>query len=301
VLECLRGHVVEVVPGVATGGGFEVAFVEDTGGREFHAQSGGAVKPFGVGGIAAEELVAGPAERMQVEYDCGLSGRFCVREHAIERNPGAVELMEVDSGGDGGDDGKFECLSIGQLQHSLASHTDSEECNFRWDEGECLLDPWQQGLEQPVLGRDDGVEFFAGDIQPPAAASRRTDGGQSMRVQKLGEDGIALESDFPVTVQKKHGAQERFGIPGDKNIDSATIDVDGLPGLQEFLDAGTAGRLFCGTCEEPSERVEHGGVALKRSGRVFCGGGPACMLCRRSLCNSGYSQSWRKVQVVFHG
>ena len=74
VLDRLWGDVIEVVPRMATGGGFEVARVQDTRGRQFHGESRCAVEPCGIGWVTTETLVARPVEWMQVQHDCGLTG-----------------------------------------------------------------------------------------------------------------------------------------------------------------------------------------------------------------------------------
>lgn len=240
-------------------GGFEIAFVEDAGGGEFHAEACGAVEPFGVCGVAAEELEAGPVEGVEVEDNGGLAGGFGVGEHLIEGDTGAVELVEVDGGGDGGDDGKFESVSIGQLERTLSAHADSEQRDEGWGDFEVLCDPGDEVVHDPCLGSDFGVEFVADDIEPPAAATGRADSGELVLLEEPSEDGVVGEADFAVAVEEEDDAGGWVGAVGLKDIDGSAIDENGLPALQEF---GVALRCFGllsirGTRKQPFQRFKH--------------------------------------------
>jgi hypothetical protein len=131
--------------------------------------------------------------------------------------------------------------------------------DLRGNKGKRFLNPRQQGVEQPVLGRDNGIEFVAGHIKPPAAATRRTDCCQAVLVEQLRKHGIATQTDFSVTVQKQHDSQQRFRILRQKDIDGTAIHGNRLPGLQQVLDARKIGAGLSGrTGEKPFQGVEHG-------------------------------------------
>lgn len=86
VCEGRCSHAIEVLPGMATPGRFEVPFVKDAGRGQFHAQPCAAIEPVVVGRVTAEELVSGPCEGLQIEHHGRLASGFGIGEHLIKRD-----------------------------------------------------------------------------------------------------------------------------------------------------------------------------------------------------------------------
>ena len=90
-----RGRV-GIRPAVAAVRGLEITLERDARRGEFAGENLHAVDAVGIGGVAQQQLVLGPVERMNVEDGRGLPRRLARGKDLIERRAVTVPGLEVD-------------------------------------------------------------------------------------------------------------------------------------------------------------------------------------------------------------
>ena len=126
--------------------------------------------------VAAQHLVDGPVEWVDVERDGVLASVFGAVVPVVEWQAESVQFVEVDGRRDGGHDGVIACVAVGESECGLCPETDSGKGQARGSGVPFGFQPTGHDLMQPFEWCSVGDRVRV--VQPPAAAGNRTGGSQ---------------------------------------------------------------------------------------------------------------------------
>ena len=155
--------------------------------------------------VAAEELMPGPVQWMQMQDDRFLSCCFRIGKKFFHSKSLPINLIEVDGGRQCCHDWKLPRVTIGQIQSSLTSHAHAQQGDVWGSHVPSVFDPGCEILPKKLHGGLLHIKLMTWCVEPPAGSPNWTDNRQMVFFKAFSKDLILSKRFAAMAMQIQDG------------------------------------------------------------------------------------------------